>query len=46
MGDLFLINAHGVLRRMGAVTEIPGNVINKLALIVIFDIYVLNGILR
>ena len=23
-GKLFLINAHGVLRRMGAVTEIPG----------------------
>ena len=24
-GKFFLINAHGVLRRMGAVTEIPGN---------------------
>ena len=24
-GKVFLINAHGVLRRMGAVTEIPGN---------------------
>ena len=24
-GKLFLINAHGVFRRMGAVTEIPGN---------------------
>ena len=24
MGNFFLINAHGVLRRMGAVTEIPG----------------------
>ena len=23
-GNFFLINAHGVLRRMGAVTEIPG----------------------
>ena len=23
-GKFFLINAHGVLRRMGAVTEIPG----------------------
>ena len=23
-GKLFLVNAHGVLRRMGAVTEIPG----------------------
>ena len=23
-GKYFLINAHGVLRRMGAVTEIPG----------------------
>ena len=25
-GTIFLINAHGVLRRMGAVTEIPGMV--------------------
>ena len=25
-GKFFLINAHGVLRRMGAATEIPGNV--------------------
>ena len=24
-GKCFLINAHGVFRRMGAVTEIPGN---------------------
>ena len=24
-GKFFLINAHGVLRRMGAVTEIPGS---------------------
>ena len=24
-GKYFLINAHGVLRRMGAVTEIPGS---------------------
>ena len=24
-GIFFLINAHGVLRRMGAVTEIPGS---------------------
>ena len=24
IGKFFLINAHGVLRRMGAVTEIPG----------------------
>ena len=24
-GNFFLINAHGVLRRMGADTEIPGN---------------------
>ena len=23
-GNVFLINAHGVLRRVGAVTEIPG----------------------
>ena len=26
-GKFFLINAHGVLRRMGAATEIPGNYI-------------------
>ena len=26
-GNFFLINAHGVLRRMGAVTEIPGTCI-------------------
>ena len=26
-GKFFLINAHGVLRRMGAVTEIPGTVV-------------------
>ena len=26
-GKIFLINAHGVLRRMGAVAEIPGNYI-------------------
>ena len=25
-GKFFLINAHGVLRRMGAVTEIPGTI--------------------
>ena len=25
----FLINAHGVLRRMGAVTEIPGSVLTE-----------------
>ena len=24
-GKCFLVNAHGVLRRMGALTEIPGN---------------------
>ena len=24
-GKFFLMNAHGVLRRMGALTEIPGN---------------------
>ena len=27
-GKVFLINAHGVLRRMGAVTEIPGSTQN------------------
>ena len=26
-GKVFLINAHGVLPRMGAVTEIPGSMI-------------------
>ena len=26
-GNCFLINAHGVLRRMGAVTEIPGTML-------------------
>ena len=26
-GKFFLINAHGVLRRMGAATEIPGNTV-------------------
>ena len=29
-GKFFLINAHGVLRRMGAVTEIPGNNVKAL----------------
>ncbi len=29
-GNLFLINAHGVLRRMGAVTENPGTCKNIL----------------
>ena len=28
-GKLFLINANGMLRRMGAVTEIPGTVISQ-----------------
>ena len=31
-GKFFLINAHGVLRRMGAVTEIPGTLILILGL--------------
>ena len=26
-GKFFLINAHGVLRRMGAATEIPGKLV-------------------
>ena len=33
-GNFFLINAHGVLRRMGAVTENPGsNIYRKLSIL-------------
>ena len=38
-GKCFLINAHGMLRRMGAATEIPGSVLNisKLKSVVIYS---------
>ena len=40
-GKFFLINAHGVLRRMGAVTEIPGtnDLFKNFKLIKLHDLY-------
>ena len=41
-GKFFLVNAHGVLRRMGAVTEIPGspNNVHKGGRDIIISIYI------
>ena len=41
-GKFFLINAHGVLRRMCAVTEIPGSCIANSVLVIFVIVIVIN----